>query len=168
MELLTVVAALGLGLVLSISAGLRAFIAPFCMSAAAALGLVDLGDALAWMASPLAVGTFGFAIAFELLADKVPAVDHAMDTVHFLAKPAAGALVAMAMMDGADPVLAAVASLATGGVVAGATHAVKATVRLGSTCTTVGTCNPVLSVAEDVVAVVLSLGATAGVAALAG
>ncbi|MFZ5475867.1 MAG: DUF4126 domain-containing protein [Myxococcota bacterium] len=121
---------------------------------------------MAWLGSPAAVVVFGSAIVFELAADKVPALDHAMDVLHVFFKPAAGTLVAMAFMEGVDPLVGAVAAVATGGVVAGATHLTKATVRLGSTCTSGGTCNPLVSVAEDVVAIALGGLAAWGVAAL--
>lgn len=159
--------ALGLGLVLSMSAGLRAFIPPFALSVLAYLGVVDLGSSLGWLGSSLAVTTFSLAIIVELLADKIPALDHAMDVVHVALKPAAGALTAYAFMDGSDPLFAAVASVATGGVVAGGTHVLKAGVRLGSTATTGGAGNPLLSIAEDVVAIGLAALGTWGLASFA-
>jgi uncharacterized membrane protein len=164
MDVYTVVAALILGLVLSLSTGLRAFLAPFGLSFAVWMGWLDLGPQLQWMGSPLAVGTFGAAILFEMAADKFPAVDHVMDVLHVFVKPVAGALVAYAATGGADPLVASVAALATGGVIAGGTHLAKASVRVGSTTCTVGTCNPVISVVEDIAAVALAGAGVVGAA----
>lgn len=164
----TFLAACALGLVLSISTGLRAFLPLFAISTAAYFEAVTLPEPLAWMGSPLAAGTFAAAVIFEIIADKFPAVDHVMDAAHVLLKPVAGTLVAFTFMEGANPVVAAVASLATGGVVAGATHFTKAGVRLGSSATTVGAGNPVLSILEDIVAIALAGFATWGMASLSG
>lgn len=161
-----VLSSLALGLILSITCGLRAFLMPFALACAQALGWVDLGSNLSWIGSPLAIGTFGCAIVIEVLADKVPALDHAMDVMHTVAKPLTGALATMALMGNTDPVFATVAALASGGVVAGGTHLTKALVRVGSTGTTAGMGNPVLSVLEDVAAVALAAGATWGVSQL--
>lgn len=167
MDIAAVSLAIVLGLALSLSTGLRAFLAPFFLSLAAWLGWVELDGALSWMASGVAVGTFGCAILFEVAADKFPAVDHLMDTLHGFLKPVAGTLVAMAMMEGVDPLVASVAGLSTGGIIAGGTHLAKASVRVGSTATTAGTGNPVLSILEDVVAIVLAGAAALGAGALA-
>jgi uncharacterized membrane protein len=166
MDTATVALALVLGLALSLSTGLRAFLAPFFLSVASWAGWVHPSAALAWMASPLAVVAFGSAIVFETAADKIPAVDHVMDSLHLFLKPVAGALVAMAMMQGVDPVVGAVAGICTGGVVAGTMHVAKATVRVGSTATTVGMGNPVLSILEDVFAVGLAACAAIGAGAI--
>ncbi len=167
MDAATVSLAIVLGLALSLSTGLRAFLAPFFLSLAAWFGWVELDGALGWMASGLAVGTFGCAILFEIAADKIPVVDHTMDALHVFLKPVAGTLVAMAMMEGVDPLVASVAGLCTGGLIAGGTHLAKAAVRVGSTSTTAGAGNPVLSILEDVLAIGLAGAAALGAGMLA-
>lgn len=143
--------AVTLGLTLAVTCGLRAFLPLGLVSALAAGGLLELPDPLTWMASPVAVLTFWTAAVAEVLADKVPIVDHAFDAVATFLRPAAGAVAGGALVGGADPIVACVFGLAGGTLVAGATHFGKATVRAGSTATTVGTGNPVLSVIEDLV-----------------
>jgi len=162
MELADLAVAVSLGLLLSVSCGLRAFLGPFLVSAACYAGWVRPDAAWAWMSSPIAFATFGVAVVTEILADKIPTLDHAMDTVHTLLKPAAGALMALAFVHGVDPLVAAVAGLATGGVVAGGLHLTKAGLRVGSTATTGGLGNPFISLAEDVLAIGLASVATFG------
>lgn len=154
----TVAAAATLGLLLSVSCGLRAFLVPFVFSLGAKLGWIDIGPAFAWMGSTLAVATFGIAIVVELIADKIPAVDHAFDSLHLLLKPALATLTGAALLQGPDgnPLLACVLGLCTTGALAGITHVTKAGVRLGSSATTVGAGNPVLSLVEDAVAIGLT------------
>lgn len=151
-----------LGALLAASAGIRAFIPPFFMACAGGLGWVTLPAEMQWLATPVAIGTLAVAIVLEILADKVPVVDHAMDAVHLLVKPAAGALTAAALLDN-NSMIAWTAAILGGGAVAGATHVAKASVRVGSTATTAGTGNPILSIIEDVVAIGLSSGLMYGV-----
>jgi len=95
----------------------------------------------------------------EFLADKVPGIDHLWDAVHSLIRPLVGALLAFYSIGALDPDASyALIALATvlGGGVAAATHTTKATVRLLSTKTTLGTANWFLSLFEDGVAIVAS------------
>ena len=154
---------IGLGLALAATAGLRAFVPLFTVSLLGWTGVLELGETMAWLGTPTATLCFSVAVLIELLADKIPYVDHAVDVVGTLARPLAGALVGTSLIVGADPLLAAVAGLMAGGAVAGLTHAGKATVRLGSTATSGGVANPVVSLVEDVI--VLSTGALAALAA---
>ena len=149
--------AVGLGLLLSVSCGLRAFLAPFALSACAYLGWVNLGADFAWMADGCVVATFGAAILIEVAADKFPAVDHMFDSMHLFLKPALATLAGAALLSGpgSSPLFASVLALCTTGALAGVTHVTKAGVRLGSSASTLGFGNPLLSLTEDAVAVAL-------------
>lgn len=153
---------LGLGLALAASAGLRAFVPLFTVSMLGWTGVIDLGDTMAWLGAPATTLCLAVAVLVEILADKIPVIDHAVDSIGTVIRPLAGALLGTTLIVGADPLLATVAGMAAGGAVAGLTHATKATVRVGSTGTTGGLGNPVLSIVEDV----LVLGA-GGLTALA-
>lgn len=157
-------AAVILGLVLAATCGLRAFLPLGMVSGLGVTGLIELPDVLAWMGEPLALVCFGIATVAEVVGDKIPAVDHAMDAVGTLVRPAAGAVVGGALLAGADPMVACVFGLAGGTAVAGATHVGKAGVRAGSSVTTGGTGNPFLSLAED--AVVVGVGTLAALGAV--
>jgi len=152
-------AALATGIVLAASAGLRAFLPVF----AAALGARFLGmpvpDYLAWIASPATLIIFGAATVFEILGDKIPVVDNALDAIQSVTKPLLAALAATPFIFQFAPEHAAALGLAVGVPLALGVHAAKATVRAGSTATTAGAVNPLLSVVEDalvIVAVVLA------------
>jgi hypothetical protein len=102
------------------------------------------------------IGLLSVLLAVEIVADKVPAVDTANDTVQTFIRPAAGAILFAASggsISHVHPVLAIVCGI----LVAGGVHAVKATARPIITATTAGMGNPVVSTAEDVTALTLSV-----------
>jgi hypothetical protein len=138
------------GLSLAAVAGLRAFLPLLATGIAGRLGFLPLSDSFAWLASNPALVVFGSAALIEILADKVPVLDHALDAVGLLIKPVAGAAAVVAVTQKLDPLWAAVLGIAVGGTVAGAVQVAKAKTRLGSSALTLGHANPVLSLAEDV------------------
>jgi hypothetical protein len=151
---------LAAGAGLAACCGLRAFLPPLTIGLAARLGLGDLvfgpgfelHSSFAWLASTPALVVFGSAVVVEVLADKIPWVDHALDAVQTAVRPLAGALVAAASLTELDPLPAAVVGLILGGSVAGGVHVAKAKTRLLSTAGTGGLASPVLSLVEDVLA----------------
>lgn len=148
-----------LGLSLAASTGLNTFL-PLLMLALAAhfkVGGVTLNGHYAWLASENALIVLGLATAFEIVGDKIPAIDHALDSLGFVARPAAGALAAASVFTGVDPMVAAVAGVALGAPTSLGFHTAKAATRVTSSVGTFGCANPFLSVVEDIVAVSLVL-----------
>lgn len=145
---------LAMGFALAACVGLRAFLPLFAAGVLARFGYVSLGDSFAWMASTPALVVFGSAVVFEILADKVPVLDHALHTVEAFVKPAAATVLAASLFTNLDPLMAMTLGLIGGGAIAGAVHAVKGTTRLASTAATGGLANPFLSLFDDVLATV--------------
>jgi hypothetical protein len=143
---------------LSASAGLNAYIPLLVVGLLArytsAIKLTPPWDTLAepWVLLVLAV-----LLLIEILADKIPAVNHVNDVLQTLVRPVAGAIVFAAsshIISDIHPILAMICGL----FVAGAVHGVKAlAVRPAVTATTGGTANPIVSTAEDILATVLSI-----------
>ncbi len=96
-------------------------------------------------------------VIIEMLADKIPAVNHLNDVIQTLIRPAAGAIAFAAsahVISDVHPVVA----LACGLLVAGSVHVAKAgAVRPMVTATTGGVGNVPVSIAEDVVSTVVSI-----------
>jgi len=90
----------------------------------------------------------------DFVGDKVPAVDSVLHAVGAVVHPAAGAIV-FAGETGVATEVPAVIALLAGALISGSLHATRAGVRPVSTVGTAGVGNPVLSLAEDVGAVVL-------------
>lgn len=147
------------GIGLASCAGLRAFLPLFVAGIAGRLDIIPLTRHFEWLESWPALTVFGAAIVAEILGDKFPVVDNFLDAVQGFVKPIAGTIVMASVQTELSPLTAAVLGLIVGGTTAGAVHLGKAKLRLASTVTTVGTANPVLSVAEDAAALAGSVAA---------
>jgi len=148
--------ALALAIALAASAGLRAWLPLLLASGLARLGVLDLGPSFQFLASNKALFLLGVATAIELIGDKIPAVDHALDVIGTPLRPAAGALLAASVLGTvSDPLTSIVLGTAVGAPSALVPHAAKSALRAASTATTGGLANPLLSFVEDGVSVAL-------------
>jgi hypothetical protein len=155
MELLTgIFTAFGL----SASAGLNAYI-PLLMVGLLAryTNFIALNQPWDTLANPWIILMLCVLVIIEMLADKIPAVNHVNDLIQTLIRPAAGAIAFAAsanVVTDISPVLA----LAAGLLVAGTVHVAKSgMVRPAITATTGGTANVPISIAEDIVSTALSI-----------
>ena len=144
---------------LSTSIGLRPFVTLALASLAMHVGYLHVAPAFAFLGAGGTTWLLGALAAVELVADKVPAVDHVLHLLHFGIKPVAAAILvggALGTTAGAPdaPTYAAmgVAALNALGVHSGVTA-----IRGASTAMTLGIANPVVSLAEDGVALVTTL-----------
>lgn len=97
-------------------------------------------------------------LTIELIADKIPGVDHANDLLQTAIRPVVGAFLVMAQSASSDvgdinPAI----SLFLGLLTAGTVHGAKTSIRPAVTVSTGGVGNPIVSTLEDVVAVVTSV-----------
>jgi hypothetical protein len=147
--------ALALAIALAASAGLRAWLPLLLAGGLARLGVLDVGPSFGFLASNEALVLFGVATVVELVGDKVPAVDHALDVIGTPLRPAAGALLAASVLGTvSDPLTALVLGTAVGAPSALVPHAAKTALRTVSTTLTGGLANPVLSFLEDALSLV--------------
>ncbi len=142
---------------LSASAGLNAYIPLLVVGVLAHYThLIQLKEPWDLLANPWILILLGVLLIIEMLADKIPAVNHINDAIQTFIRPAAGAIAFAASTDvihGINPVLA----LACGLLVAGSVHVVKsAAVRPLVTATTAGAGNVPVSIAEDVTSTAVS------------
>ena len=154
LDLSTLLGAFGL----SASAGLNAYIPLLIVAISARFfpQLVHLQSPYDVVASWPVIGMLTLLLVVEVLADKVPIIDHINDFFAMFIRPFAGALL-FAATTGAVTDLDPRAALILGFLVAGSTHTAKATARPIITATTGGLGNPVISLLEDVVALITSL-----------
>lgn len=134
---------------------------------------MPLTDKLEWLGEPWAVALIGLVVLVEVVADKVPAVDHALHSVLAVVSPICGAVAAAAPDYGGgvgEPVLRTT-MMVSGAAMAGTIHGGRAVTRVLATGACGGACSPFLSCAEDASVVVLlfisiAVGAVAVLAAM--
>lgn len=144
---------------LSASAGLNAYIPLLVVGVIAHYfpNTLKLAQPFDLLANPWILILLGILVIIEMVADKVPAVNHINDIIQTIVRPAAGAIAFAAsanVITDVNPVLA----LACGLLVAGSVHTVKAAaVRPAVTATTGGAGNIPVSIAEDIIAFLSSV-----------
>ena len=147
--------ALALAVALAASAGLRAWLPLLLAGGLARLGVLDLGPSFQFLASNKALFVFALATVVEIVGDKIPVVDHALDLIGTPLRPAAGALLAASVLGTvADPLTAIVLGTTVGAPSALVPHAAKSVLRAASTAATGGLANPLLSLLEDAISIV--------------
>lgn len=148
-----------LGLGLSASTGLNTFLPLLLLSAAARFDVagIELGSKFEWLTSDAAMITLIIACIVELIADKVPAVDHFLDSAGTFIRPVAGAVASASVLTGIDPMVAALLGIIVGAPTSLGMHTLKAGTRIASSAATFGCANPVISVVEDILSFSLSV-----------
>jgi hypothetical protein len=140
---------LAMGFALAACVGLRTFLPLLAAGLLARTGHLELGQHFEWMASTPALVVFGSALAFEVLADKIPGVDHALHSVEAFVKPVAATILAASLFTNLDPLTATTLGLVGGGSIAGLVQLARGGTRVASSALTFGLANPVLSVVDD-------------------
>ena len=143
---------------LSASAGLNAYIPLLIVGVIAHYtDWIKLNPPFDLLANPWILILVSVLLIIEMLADKIPAVNHINDIIQTIIRPAAGALVFAASahaITNVHPLLA----LGCGILIGGSVHVVKSgAVRPALTATTGGAANIPVSIAEDVMATMLSI-----------
>lgn len=146
-----------LGVGLAAATGFRVFLPMLIVSVAAYTGHLPLDGSFAWLATPSALTMLSVAALAEILAYYIPAVDNLLDTLATPASLVAGTIVSAAVMTDVPQMVKWTAAVIAGGGVAGLTQSVTALLRAKSTILTAGAGNAVLSTAELVGALVISL-----------
>jgi hypothetical protein len=106
------------------ASGLRLYLLVFALGLAGHLGYIELPVALHVLQHSWVVGTAGFLLVVEFLADKVPGIDSAWDAFHTFIRIPAGALLAAGATGDTLSALTVAAGL-MGGTLAAGTHFAK-------------------------------------------
>ncbi len=152
---------------LAASAGLNAYIPLLTMGLLARYSdLIDLPSGWQWLANGWVVAILALLLAVEVVADKVPVVDHVNDIVQTVVRPTAGGLAFGAGSTSETVTVSDPAAffgshqwvpIAAGVLIALGVHGVKAASRPVVNATTAGAGAPVASTAEDFSSVLLSV-----------
>lgn len=117
-EQLGIIEILGIAGSVSLLAGWRLYLCVLATGLAMTYGVLPLPEHLASLqvlANPWVMGAAGAAALLEFFADKVAWLDSVWDTIHTIIRPIGGALLAMAVIDPADPATQAIAFILGGG-----------------------------------------------------
>ncbi|GGK99035.1 DUF4126 domain-containing protein [Mangrovihabitans endophyticus] len=152
---------------LAASAGLNAYIPLLTMGLLARYSdLIDLPSGWAWLSNGWVLVILALLLAVEMVADKVPVVDHVNDVVQTVVRPTAGGLAFGAGSASQTVTVSDPGSffgshqwvpVAAGVLIALCVHGVKAVSRPVVNTATAGLGAPVASTAEDFSSVVLSI-----------
>jgi amino acid transporter len=152
---------------LAASAGLNAYIPLMIMGLLSRFtDAINLPHGWEWLSNGWVLAILTVLLAIEVVADKVPIVDHVNDIVQTVVRPTAGGIVFGA---GSSSQTATVTDpgtffgshqwvpIAAGVIIAFTVHGVKAAARPVINATTAGFGAPVASTAEDIGSIVMSL-----------
>jgi hypothetical protein len=152
---------------LAASAGLNAYIPLLIMGLLARFtGAIDLPGGWSWLSNGWVLVILAILLSIEMVADKVPVVDHVNDVVQTVVRPTAGGLAFGAGSASQTVTVSDPGSffgshqwvpVAAGTLIALCVHGVKAAARPVVNATTAGFGAPVASTAEDFGSVVMSL-----------
>ncbi|GIJ29723.1 membrane protein [Micromonospora qiuiae] len=153
---------------LAASAGLNAYI-PLLVTGLLAryTSVIDLPGGWQWLGNEWVLGILAVLLAVEVVADKVPVVDHVNDVVQTVVRPTAGGL-AFGAGSAADTVTVSDPDsffsstgqwlpVLVGVLIALGVHLLKSAARPVINATTAGFGAPVASTAEDATSVLMSL-----------
>ena len=148
-------ATLGRTMGFSLAAGVNLYATVAILGLASHYHWVQLPDQFKAFDNPWIIGAAGVLYAIEFVADKVPWIDSIWDSVHTLIRPVGGALIAVASLGDASPVMSGAIAL-LGGFVSASSHATKAGTRVAANTTPEPFSNWFLSLAEDAFVIGLS------------
>jgi hypothetical protein len=152
---------------LAASAGLNAWIPLLSVGLLARFTqLIELPHSWQWLANGWTLAILALLLAVEMVADKIPVVDHVNDVLHTVIRPTAGGLVFGAASESQTRTVTDPGTffsshqwipIAAGVLIALGVHGVKATARPVVNATTFGVGAPFVSLAEDIASVTMSL-----------
>jgi hypothetical protein len=154
--MMEVLATLGRTLGFSLAAGVNVYATVALLGLASHYGWVELPEQFRVFDSPWIIGIAGVLYVIEFFADKIPWFDSVWDAIHTFIRPVGGALIAVAALGQASPVVAGMVALLGAGVAAGS-HFTKASTRVAANTSPEPISNWILSLIEDVAVVGLTL-----------
>ena len=123
-----VLQSVALASLLAWASGVRLYLAVFAVGFAGSMGYIDLPAGLKVLEHPWVIGSAGFLLVMEFLADKVPGIDSVWDAIHTFIRIPAGALLAAGATGDSLSAMTVAAGLLGGTITAG-THFTKAGTR---------------------------------------
>ncbi len=145
------------GIVLAACAGINAYIPLLGLALADRISTsVELNKPYDVISSTWGIVVLMLLLTVDLVIDKIPRLDHLNDLINTALRPAAGMFLVMAVTDGKGEIDEVIAML-IGLFVAGSVHAWKALNRVKITKQSQGAANPIVSLVEDTLAIIVTI-----------
>lgn len=142
---------------LAASCGFRIFVPMLVIGVASRVDYVALAEGFDWVSGTPALIVFAIATVVEVAAYYVPWLDNLLDSIATPAAIIAGVIVTAACVTEMQPLMKWSLAIIAGGGTAGTVKGGLAALRVGSTATTGGTANSVVSTVEWIASTALSL-----------
>jgi len=149
-----IITAIALGIGLSASTGFRVFLPLLVAGIAARLGFLPLTESFSWLSGNTSLISLGVATIVEIGAYYIPFIDNLLDSISTPLAVGAGTLITASVLPADSELVKWITSFIVGGGAAAAVQGVTAALRLGSTGTTGGTGNFLVSTGENIAATV--------------
>jgi len=146
-----------IGICLSAACGFRVFLPLMGMSIAALLDRLTLSPGFAWIGTWPALVAFATATVVEIAAYHIPWVDHVMDALMTPAAVVAGTIATASVIGDVSPFVRWSLAIIAGGGVSAVVQGGTVALRAGSTGTTGGLANPVVSTIELIGSIVVTI-----------
>ena len=150
------IVSLGRTLGFSLTSGVNLYATVAILGLAVRFDWVSLPPQYQVFANDWIIGIALTLYVIEFVADKIPYIDTLWDSVHSFIRPAGGALVAIATLGEASPVMEVLIGL-LGGTVAAGSHFTKASTRVAANASPEPFSNWALSFVEDIFVVGLGI-----------
>ncbi|OAB78973.1 DUF4126 domain-containing protein [Cochleicola gelatinilyticus] len=157
MDTFSVLISLFLGIGLAASAGFRVFLPLLALSIAGYYEYIPLTENWEWIGSLTAIITLAAATFLEIFGYYIPWFDNLLDTIALPLATVAGTIVIVATVADMDPVVTWALAIIAGGGTASAIKGNAAALRVGSTATTGGIANPLVTTVETGTATIMSV-----------
>lgn len=151
------ITALLIGLGLAATAGFRVFVPLLIASLAVRGGMVQPSEEFLWIASDMALILFTVATIIEIAAYYVPWIDNLLDTIATPAAVVAGILLSGTFIGESTGLFRWTVAIIAGGGIAALVQGITVVLRGGSSATTGGLGNPILSTFELIASLVMGV-----------
>ncbi|MFP4846893.1 DUF4126 domain-containing protein [Winogradskyella sp. PE311] len=146
-----------LGVGLAASVGFRVFLPLFALSLASYFNVWELNESWVWIGSTTALITLGIATIVEIAAYYIPFIDNILDALAIPLATIAGTAVMVSTIADLSPVITWALAIIAGGGTAAAIKSSAGATRLGSTMSTAGFANPIISTVETGTSIIMAV-----------
>ena len=157
LEIYSIISSIFLAVGLSAACGFRIFIPPLAYGILYKAELVQLADGWSWIGNDWVIAVFFLAAFVEIIGNLIPWVDNFLDIFATPAAIFAGTVLSAVCLSEIDPGLRWMLAVISGVTITGGFQLATVSLRGASTIFTGGLANPIISIIEDFISLVISI-----------